>query len=180
MIFDTFPHNPELYNEDLRPIVASAIEKYGREEWMAAVLTTEIHGHLGIYAIIGVKMGIKALEYLKAEKGDVYIKSFAGLKPPVSCMNDGLQVSTGATLGHGMIEAFYTDNPIPEAVFSTADDSVRIKLDDLVWNIIKGKINAAIINSGHYPHYWDYVRKLAVRYWEEMDRNTIFEIIKNG
>lgn len=177
MIFDTFPDNPDLYNADLRPIVASTIEKFGRDEWMAGVLTTEMHGHLGIYAIIGVKMGIKALEYLGVEHGDIHVKSFAGVKPPVSCMNDGLQVSTGATIGHGLIESLPTDNPLPEAIFSTEEKSIRIKLNDLVKNIIIGKINAAIVNSGHYPHYWEYVRKLAVRYWAELDRNEIFDII---
>lgn len=176
MIFDSFPDNPELYNADLRPIVKPTIEKFGRDEWMAGVLTTAMHGHLGIYAIIGVKMGIKALECLGAEQGDIHIKSLAGLRPPVSCMNDGLQVSTGATIGHGLIESSATENPLSEAIFSTEKRSIRIKLNDLVKDIISAKISAAVINSGHHPHYWEYVRKLAVRYWAELDRNEIFDI----
>ena len=32
------------------------------------------------------------------------VLSFAGTRPPISCFNDGLQISTGATLGHGSIK----------------------------------------------------------------------------
>jgi len=177
MIFKTFPENPEFYNEDVRPIVQDTIRKYGMNEWIAGVLTTAIHGHLGIYAIIGVKMGIRALEYLGAEAGDVRISSKAGLKPPVSCLNDGLQVSTEATLGHGLIESLPTDNPLPYAVFSTDDKSIEIRLTDEVNEMVKQEIKAAVQNFGHSPQYWEYVRKLAIRYWNELDRNDIFEII---
>ena len=103
MIFNRFPQSPDLYAEDIKPIVAKTIERYGHDEWKAAVLVNEIHGHPCIYAIIGVKMGIKVLEYFGAKAGTVKIISSAGAVPPVSCMNDGLQVSTGATLGCGLI-----------------------------------------------------------------------------
>ena len=83
------------------------IARWGKEEWRAVILTNEIHGHIGIYSTIGAKMGIYALELLsrlcnKAE--ELKVLSFAGSRPPISCFNDGLQISTGATLGHGAIE----------------------------------------------------------------------------
>lgn len=83
------------------------IARWGKEEWRAVILTNEIHGHIGIYSTIGAKMGIYALELLsrlcnKAE--GLKVLSFAGSRPPVSCFNDGLQISTGATLGHGSIK----------------------------------------------------------------------------
>ena len=83
------------------------IARWGKEEWRAVILTNEIHGHIGIYSTIGAKMGIYALELLsrlcnKAE--ELKVLSFAGSRPPVSCFNDGLQISTGATLGHGSIK----------------------------------------------------------------------------
>ena len=84
------------------------IARWGKEEWRAVILTNEIHGHIGIYSTIGAKMGIYALELLsrlcnKAE--ELKVLSFAGSRPPISCFNDGLQISTGATLGHGAIES---------------------------------------------------------------------------
>ena len=83
------------------------IARWGKEEWRAVILTNEIHGHIGIYSTIGAKMGIYALELLsrlcnKAE--ELKVLSFAGSRPPISCFNDGLQISTGGTLGHGAIE----------------------------------------------------------------------------
>ena len=32
------------------------IERYGLEEWKVGVLANELHGHLGIYATVGVKI----------------------------------------------------------------------------------------------------------------------------
>jgi len=177
MIFNTFPDNPELYNQDLCPIVATTIARYGKVEWRAAILTTEMHGHLGIYAIVGVKMGVRALEYLHADIGDVNIISLAGTAPPESCLNDGLQVSTGATLGHGLIQSLPTDNPLSEATFSTKEKSIRMRLREDVSQMIRDEIKGAVEKFGHSPDYWSYVRQLAVRYWHELDRHEIFEII---
>ncbi len=34
----------------------------GYDEWKANVMTDEFHGHLGVFSIVGAKMGIKARE----------------------------------------------------------------------------------------------------------------------
>lgn len=175
MVFNEFLTNTDLYSEDMRQMAAKTIERYGLSEWRACVLTNELHGHLGIYAVAGAKMGIFALEQLEAEAGTVNIVSSAGLRPPVSCMNDGLQVSTGATLGHGMISSPATDNPVAEAVFSTKKRSVRIKIKDSIQKMITNEIKDAVRRWGDSPGYWDAVRKVAIRYWYELDRNDIFE-----
>ena len=73
------------------------------KEWKIVVLTNEFHEHMGIYSILGAKMGLRAREYFHLGIDELEILSFAGSTPPVSCLNDGLQVSTGATLGHGTI-----------------------------------------------------------------------------
>ena len=83
------------------------IARWGKEEWRAVILTNEIHGHIGIYSTIGAKMGIYALEFISRccnKMENLKILSFAGSRPPISCFNDGLQISTGATLGHGSIK----------------------------------------------------------------------------
>ncbi len=175
MIFESFPLQPAVYSADMRPMVAKTIERYGVEEWRAGVLTNELHGHLGIYAIIGVKMGIYALSRLGIEAGDVSITSLAGNKPPVSCLNDGLQVSTSATFGHGLIVSEATDNPLPEAIFHAGDKSVHIRIKDEILNMIRTEIAGAVKRWGHAPMYWEYVRQLAIRYWYELDRDEIFE-----
>ncbi|MCJ7449231.1 MAG: nucleoside hydrolase [Bacteroidales bacterium] len=88
------PVDPSFYFEDISPSVKEIIDKYGIDEWTSGVLANELHRHLGVFAIIGVKMGIRAREYFNTGVDEFYAISFAGSIPPLSCMNDGLQVST--------------------------------------------------------------------------------------
>lgn len=176
MIFKSFPEEPNLYVDDIQDMVSKTIECYGMKEWRAGILTNELHGHLGIYSIIGVKMGIFALEKLDAETGDISIISYAGVKPPISCMNDGLQVSTGATLGHGLIESKPTDNPRTEAIFRSKEKQLILKINNLTSCMITEEITEAVNRWGHSDKYWKYVRELAIQYWYKLDRNNIFEI----
>jgi len=58
------------------------------------------HGHLGPYAVAGFRLGRYALRRLQAEayfglETDVWCPE----APPPSCFLDGIQVSTGCTLG---------------------------------------------------------------------------------
>ena len=53
-----YPTDPSLFNEIVRPYVNKIIEKHGLEEWKAVLLTNELHRHLGMWSIIGAKMGI--------------------------------------------------------------------------------------------------------------------------
>lgn len=99
-VFYGFPTREELYSEEVRPIISVALSKYGESEWRAGVLTNELHGHLGIYATVGFKMGIRAREYFNIGVDDISVTSYAGTRPPVSCMNDGLQVAAGSTIGY--------------------------------------------------------------------------------
>lgn len=170
------PVDPEFYSADVRPIVSQTIARFGMEEWRAGVLTHELHGHLGIYSIIGVKMGLAAIRYLNVEPGEVYINSFAGRTPPVSCLNDGLQVSTGATFGHGLIRSNWTSLPLPRADFEVGDRMIHIRLKPDVESMIKEEIRQAYEKYAHTPPYWEYVRKLAIKYWAELDKQTIFSI----
>lgn len=170
------PVDPELYNDDLRPIVTATIARFGVQEWKAGVLTNELHGHLGIYAILGVKMGLAALSYLGVEPGDVSIRSYAGMKPPVSCMNDGLQVSTEATFGHGLIFSPITETPRPMADFTANGRTVQLRFRPEIEQLIRNDIRNAFEKYAHTPPYWAHIRQLAIRYWAELDRTKIFDI----
>ena len=97
-VIKEFPQDPGFYFDDLNPTVNDIIGRYGIDEWTSGVLANELHRHLGTYAIIGVKMGIRAREYFNTGVDEFTAVSYAGSTPPLSCMNDGLQVSTGATL----------------------------------------------------------------------------------
>jgi len=61
------------------------------------------HGHLGPYLVLGLKAGLFANQVLGKEpmKTNAIIETRP--KPPQSCFVDGVQFSTGCTLGKGNI-----------------------------------------------------------------------------
>ena len=68
-------------------------------EWLAAA--AQFHGHLGPALVFGCWAGMAALDAVDA-RGYFDIEVTAQgpfAKPPQSCILDGLQVATGATLG---------------------------------------------------------------------------------
>lgn len=167
--------------------------RWGKEEWRAVILTNEIHGHIGIYSTIGAKMGIYALEFISRccnKMENLKILSFAGSRPPVSCFNDGLQISTGATLGHGAIEIAkscaeskeHADARV-EAIFrfkaicgtEAKEMQLRLWLKEELRQQIAGDIANAVKQYGHTPDYWLQVRRLALDYWQQWNRAEIFE-----
>jgi pyrimidine-specific ribonucleoside hydrolase len=169
----------EDYRPDVQVIMEDCIKSYGDEEWRLVVLTGELHGHLGIYAILGAKMGLYAREYLGVSHDEVSIISMAGSHPPLSCLNDGLQVSTGATVGHGLFSLDQGAENLPAAIFESADKKIRVTLQPFIWEQIKEDIQGAIQNNnGLTEGYWEEVRALGLRYWKEFDRKEIFSTEK--
>lgn len=177
VIYREFPADNTLYKNDVALIAAEVIERHGREEWDAAVLTSELHRHLGIYSIIGVKMGIHARELLHASLDQVQVVSYAGSEPPISCFNDGLQTATGATLGHGTITIDNSD-PRLEVLFSSAQDTIRLRLKTDVGERVKNAISDTVQKHGGLNQaYFDDIRQLALDFWKELDRADIFEVM---
>ncbi len=176
-VFYGFPADSGLYAADVAPLVAPALERHGASEWRAAVLTNELHGHLGIYALIGVKMGIRAREYFAIGVDDIAVESFAGRRPPVSCLNDGLQVGAGSTTGHGLLTAAEVDRPRPEALFTFKEKTIRLTLRPEYAARIRRDVQRGIELHGDLTEpYWQYIRALALRYWLEFDRHRIFDL----
>ncbi|MDR2042173.1 MAG: nucleoside hydrolase [Tannerella sp.] len=176
-VFYGFPEDPALYAEDVAPAVRDLLARHGRSEWRAGVLTNELHGHLGIYAVMGVKMGIRAREYFNIGVDDIEVTSYAGLRPPVSCLNDGLQVSTGATLGHGLIRVSPEPDIRPEAAFTFKDRTLRLRLKPAYAQQIRRDVEEGIRLHGDLTEaYWTHIRTLAIRYWLTFDRHEIFEM----
>ena len=63
----------------------------------------EFHGHLGPYLVLGLKAGLYANQIFGRDpmKTEALIKTKTS--PPQSCFADGVQFSTGCTLGKGNI-----------------------------------------------------------------------------
>jgi inosine-uridine nucleoside N-ribohydrolase/formylmethanofuran dehydrogenase subunit E len=177
IVFNRFPVQREMFNYDVRPIIDSAVARYGHDEWKANVMTDEFHGHLGVFSIVGAKMGIKARELFGVGADMLEVTSYAGTKPPYSCLNDGIQVSTGATLGMGTIHLASGRKTMPSAVFKYNNRSVRISLKKEYLEKVEADINEGIAKFGLMDDgYWKLIRQNALKYWVEWDRNKIFDI----
>ncbi|MGB3008428.1 MAG: FmdE family protein [Chitinophagaceae bacterium] len=175
-VFKSFPVMGSLYKDDYSKMLASVVNKYGLTEWKAIVMTNEVHGHTGIYSIIGAKAGIRACEYFNVEVNYLVAVSFAGKKPPLSCFNDGIQISTGATIGQGLISIADTVLQVPTVVFECNKQKVSFSLKVDVAAKMSKDIRNGIQKYGMTGEYWEYIEELAKKYWIDYDRHEIFDI----
>ncbi|KYK29049.1 MAG: hypothetical protein AYK23_01695 [Candidatus Proteinoplasmatales archaeon SG8-5] len=78
----------------------------------------EFHGHLGPFAALGFRMGRIANSKLGEKPFCKSARALTGTTRPMSCLIDGVQLSSGCTLGKGNIEVeeagaaqvIFTDN----------------------------------------------------------------------
>lgn len=171
------PSDTSFYMPDIQPFVTDIRNKYGEDEWTSGVIANELHRHLGVFAIIGVKMGIRAREYFCTGVDEMSVTTHAGATPPLSCMNDGIQVSTGATPGHGLLTVS-TEKPFFAAAdFTHRDITIRITLKKELADRVSGELREInFIHGLDSDIYWELVRKNSIKYWLQFDRHEIFDI----
>jgi len=86
----------------------------------------KLHGHVGPYLIIGLKMGAaakKALNLSEIESTHLRTEVSVPLYPPFSCLLDGIQVSTTCTIGNQRLQI--KNSKIIQATF-TKENSLKI------------------------------------------------------
>ena len=177
-VLKAVPVDSNYYQKDLEPHIDEIIQRHGIQEWEATVITNEMHHHLGVYSIIGAKMGIRILEYFRAHPGEVEIESHIGTNPPTSCMNDGIQVATGSTIGNGSYQ-LKEPSPFPMISATYKGQTIEVNLESDIYKKIKGIIKKGVDEYGlKSDKYWSYIRKTTIQEWKELDRKTIFEINK--
>lgn len=171
------PADTSFYMPDIQPFVTEIRNRYGEDEWTSGVIANELHRHLGVYAIIGVKMGIRAREYFCTGVDEMQVTTHAGSTPPLSCMNDGIQVSTGATPGHGLLTVS-TEKPFFAAAdFTHKDRTIRITVKKELADKVSGELKEINFIYGlDSDIYWELVRQNSIKYWLQFDRHEIFDI----
>lgn len=179
VIFNEIPSSSFYMIKDISAIVDTLISLYGYDEYKLVSLSSEIHSHLGTYSILGAKMGLRIMEFLHVGLNEIKIESYAGSTPPISCLNDGLQIASGATMGYG---AFSLNNnaPIfPEAVVYYNKRKIRIKLKEDIFRTIQSDISKLIKQYGlNTDMYWSELRTQSIGYWKNYSRFNIFDIIE--
>jgi pyrimidine-specific ribonucleoside hydrolase len=176
-VIKEFPVDSSFYFADIEPFVTDIIKKYGMDEWISGVIANELHRHLGVFTIAGVKMGIRAREYFDTGVDEFNAISFAGSVPPLSCMNDGIQVSTGATPGHGLLTVRNVTPAFPSAEFTYMNRRIRLTLKPEIAEKISSELKEINFVYGLDSNiYWELVRKNSIKYWLNLDRHDIFII----
>jgi len=131
----------------------------------------EFHGHLGPFLVVGVRMGRLALEKLNTKRAytrthdqhnSLSVVVETGSKPPTSCIVDGIQWSTGCTLGRGTIGI--EDLGRPAARFKTERQELRIVLRKEILEKIENSLklhpskfkdlNEEIVSLGEDELFW--------------------------
>jgi formylmethanofuran dehydrogenase subunit E len=84
------------------------------------------HGHLGPFLVLGYRMGVAAIRELKPRgihdiSGEVWTRP----TPPESCMLDGIQISSGCTLGKGNLRV--RNSSSIRAAFRRNDHTVTLR-----------------------------------------------------
>lgn len=102
----------------------------------------DFHGHLGPFLVVGIKMGNFALKKLKSTGyKDLKVEVETGTTPPVSCLIDGIQVSTGCTLGKGNISV--KNRKKAKAIFSKGEKKFEVQLRDKILKLIEEENKSA-------------------------------------
>src|SRR6202012_3191519 len=89
----------------LRPIaialaaifLVSAAKAETPEEWIA--LGTRIHGGFGAFIPLGIKIGLDAVDRLKAKPRELTVTYFDSKASPCACFADGIELATTASVG---------------------------------------------------------------------------------
>ena len=89
------------------------------------VALQRFHGHLGVYVTLGLRMGAIGKRRFGHYKGlTATVRS--GLEPPMRCVLDGVQFSSGCTMGKGNIAL--ESGSEPEVAFEKDGRRIRIGL----------------------------------------------------
>ncbi len=88
---------------------------------------THLHGHLGPYLVAGIRMGLLALRELRSPGYfGLRAESEAGRTTPLSCLNDGVQIGSGCTVGKGNLRIIGEEKP---RVRFTDEDGRQITIE---------------------------------------------------
>ena len=103
----------------------------------------KLHGHVGPFLVIGLKMGVaakKALNVSNSECALLRAEVALPLHPPFSCLLDGIQVSTTCTIGNQRLKI--KNSKTIQAAFTNQKDAktVKITLAQHLWEQLKQKL----------------------------------------
>ena len=79
------------------------------EEWIT--LSTRVHGGFGSFIPVGIRIGIDAMERLKAQPRELGVTYFSGEGVPCPCSADGVMLAVSASPGQGSLQIASEKSP---------------------------------------------------------------------
>jgi formylmethanofuran dehydrogenase subunit E len=104
----------------------------------------KLHGHLGPFLVIGVRMGMiakKALSVSDDQCGFLKANGKVPLFPPFSCLLDGIQTSTTCTVGNQRLTIENSEEICVSFAKQNATGTVKITLKPKVIQELRKKIS---------------------------------------
>jgi formylmethanofuran dehydrogenase subunit E len=92
------------------------------------------HGHLGPHLVLGIRMGLLAKSRLEGDPFNLAAEIHTQNRPPHSCIVDGMQFSSGCTLGKGNIAVEEDDERY--GIFSKGSTQITIRIKKEVLDAI--------------------------------------------
>ncbi|MBN1763765.1 MAG: nucleoside hydrolase [Sedimentisphaerales bacterium] len=179
VVFADDPLPASVLRPDVRERMDRIISKNSETEWFAQLIMNELHEHLGAYSVIGVKMGLYAMELLNAPQHEMQVVSHVPPQPPVSCLNDGIIVATGCTPGRALFSQGPIDPNEVKVSFTYNHRTITLALKDKYRHEIQKNIkNLLSISSLEDQAYWTGVRILGLNIWENWHRRNLFNVIQ--
>ncbi len=93
------------------------------------------HGHLGPHLVLGLRMGLLAKNLLNGTPFTMRAEIHTQTTPPLSCILDGIQVSSGCTLGKGNITV--KEDRTIYGIFLTDSRKIKISVKKEILNLIR-------------------------------------------
>jgi formylmethanofuran dehydrogenase subunit E len=169
---------PAILQPDVRQRLDQILRRNGETEFFAQLIMNEVHEHLGAYSVIGVKMGLYAMEQLNAPPHGMQVVSHVPPGPPASCLDDGVIVATGCTVGRGLWRRGGSpDATIVRVTFTYNARTITLSLREEYRKQVRDQIRTILrAHSLEDARYWVKVRAFGLSIWEHWHRTELFEI----
>ena len=120
-------------------------EKMQNKEELKAMIDNaqKLHGHIGPFLVIGVRMGMiakKALSISDDQREFLKASVKVPLLPPFSCLIDGIQASTSCTVGNQRLTIKNSEEICVNFAKQNAGRTVKITLKPKVAEELKKKL----------------------------------------
>lgn len=93
------------------------------------------HGHAGPYLVLGLRMGMLAKDILDGTPFTMEAVIHTLKQTPYSCLVDGVQFSSGCTLGKGNITII--NDSATYGIFSKEDNTIKIYINPEITTQLK-------------------------------------------